>query len=60
MPSYEEMKRRDWIRESNKMSVQMTVVVSRVYLTQEINEAFSELEDGNEEALKVELQRQVR
>ena len=63
MPTYDEtssgMKRRDWIREANKISVQMTVVVSRVYFTSEIDDAFNELEDGNEDALKTELQKQV-
>ena len=59
MPTYEEMKRHHWIREVNKVSVQMTVVVTRVYFTSEVNDAFAELEDGNEEALKVELTRQV-
>ncbi|CAG9462750.1 unnamed protein product [Pedinophyceae sp. YPF-701] len=56
MPGYEEKKRKDWIFDH---SVQMTIVVSRVYFTQEVNEAFSELEDGNEDALKAEYQRQV-
>jgi len=59
MPSYEEMKRSQWIREATGHTVQMTIIVSRVYFTSEINEAFGELEDGNEDALKVELQRQT-
>lgn len=32
---------------------QNTVVVSRTFFTQEITQAFDELEDGNENALKV-------
>jgi hypothetical protein len=36
------------------------VVVSRTFFTQEVNEAFDELEEGNEEAIKTEYERQVR
>jgi dynein heavy chain len=35
-------------------------VVSRTFYTQEINEAFEELEEGNEDAMKNEFDRQVR
>ncbi|KAF6251999.1 flagellar outer dynein arm heavy chain beta [Scenedesmus sp. NREL 46B-D3] len=42
-----------------KYSAQNTVVVSRTFFTQEVNEAFDELEEGNEEALKTEYERQV-
>lgn len=56
MHGYEERPRKEWLFEP---SVQMTIVVSRVYFTQQINDAFSELEEGNEEALKNEYQRQV-
>jgi dynein heavy chain len=54
---YDELPRTSWIF---KYSAQNTVVVSRTFFTQEVNEAFDELEEGNEEALKTEYERQVR
>ena len=50
LPAYEEQPRTKWIFEN---SVQNTVVVSRAFFTAEVNAAFAELEDGNENALKV-------
>jgi dynein heavy chain, axonemal len=51
IPAYDNMKRStEWIYE---FSAQNTIVVSRTFFTQEVNEAFEELEDGNEDALKV-------
>jgi hypothetical protein len=51
------MPRTAWIF---KYSAQNTVTVSRTFFTQEVTEAFDELEEGNEEALKNEYERQVR
>lgn len=56
VPMYDEMPRTSWIF---KYSAQNTVVVSRTFFTQEVNEAFDELEEGNEDALKTEYERQV-
>ena len=39
--------------------MQNTIVVSRTFFTQECNEAFEELEEGNEDAMKIEFERQV-
>ena len=51
IPAYDTMKRStEWIYE---FSAQNTIVVSRTFFTQEVNEAFEELEEGNEDALKV-------
>ena len=50
IPTYYELPRTKWIFE---YSVQNTIMVSRTFFTQEINEAFEELEEGNEDALKV-------
>jgi hypothetical protein len=51
LPAYDMMKRStEWIYE---FSAQNTIVVSRTFFTQEVNEAFEELEEGNEDALKV-------
>ena len=50
MPAYAEKARTQWIFEN---SAQNTIVVSRAFFTQEVNEAFKELENGNEDALKV-------
>ena len=50
MPAYAEKARTQWIFEN---SAQNTVVVSRAFFTAEVNEAFMELENGNEDALKV-------
>lgn len=49
IPTYYELPRTKWIFE---YSVQNTIMVSRTFFTQEINEAFEELEEGNEDALK--------
>jgi hypothetical protein len=57
IPTYDEMPRTAWIF---KYSAQNTVTVSRTFFTQEVTEAFDELEEGNEEALKNEFERQVR
>eukprot|EP00955_Chlamydomonas_euryale_P098700 365162-Chlamydomonas_euryale.AAC.24 len=57
IPTYDEMPRTQWLY---KYSVQNTIVVSRTFFTQEVNEAFEELEEGNEDALKVEWDRQVQ
>jgi dynein heavy chain len=54
VPTYEEKPRAKWIFEN---SVQNTVVVSRTFFTQEVNEAFADLEDGNEDALRVRIYR---
>lgn len=54
--TYDEKPRKAWIFD---YSVQNTVIVSRTFYTQEINEAFDELEDGNEDALKGEYDKQV-
>lgn len=48
--SHEEKARAKWIMEN---SVQNTIVISRTYFTQAVNEAFEGLEEGNEDALKV-------
>ena len=51
------MPRTQWLY---KYSAQNTIVVSRTFYTQEINEAFEELEEGNEDAMKNEFDRQVQ
>jgi dynein heavy chain len=56
MPTYDEAPRTSWIL---RYSAQATVVVSRTFFTQEVADAFDELEDGNEDALKAEYERQV-
>ena len=56
LPVYEEKPRQKWILEN---STQMTVVITRVMFTQQMNEAFEQLEDGNTEVLKEEFDRQV-
>jgi hypothetical protein len=56
IPTYDEVPRTSWIL---RYSAQATVVVSRTFFTQEVNEAFEELEEGNEDALKAEYERQV-
>jgi hypothetical protein len=56
IPSYDEAPRTSWIL---RHSAQATVAVSRTFFTQEVNEAFDELEEGNEDALKAEYERQV-
>jgi len=50
MPAYAEKARTQWIFEN---SAQNTITVSRTFFTAEVNEAFMELENGNEDALKV-------
>jgi len=56
IPEYEEVPRKKWMFQN---SVQNTITVSRVFFTHEVNEAFEALEDGNDEALRDEWQRQV-
>jgi hypothetical protein len=48
--TYEEKPRTTWVFEP---SVQNMIVVSRLYFTADVNAAFDDLEDGNEDALKV-------
>ena len=48
--AYDETPRTQWIF---KFSAQNTIVVSRTFFTMEVNEAFEELEEGNEDAMKV-------
>ena len=55
MPAYEERPRTKWVFD---YSAQTTIIVSRTYFTQEVNDAFAELEGGNEDALKAVLERQ--
>lgn len=55
IPTYDEKPRTKWIFDN---SVQSTVTVSRLFFTHEVNEAFEELEDGNEDALKLVLEKQ--
>jgi dynein heavy chain len=55
MPAYEEKPRSKWIFD---YSAQTTILVSRTYFTQQVNDAFAELEGGNEDALKNLLERQ--
>lgn len=50
MRTYDEKPRGKWLFD---YSAQNTVVVSRTYFTADINSAFEELEEGNEDALKV-------
>lgn len=50
IPVYDEKPRIKWIFDN---SVQNTIVVSRTFFTQDVNTAFEELEEGNEDALKV-------
>lgn len=49
IPAYDEKPRVKWIFD---YSVQNTIMVSRTFFTQDVNEAFEELEEGNEDALK--------
>lgn len=51
IPAYDEKPRIKWIFD---YSVQNTIMVSRTFFTQDVNEAFEELEEGNEDALKVQ------
>lgn len=43
IPTYDEIPRTQWIY---KYSAQNTIVVSRTFFTQEVNDAFEELEEG--------------
>ncbi len=52
IPAYDEKPRTKWIFD---YSVQNTIMVSRTFFTQDVNEAFEELEEGNEDALKVRV-----
>ncbi|CAD7696266.1 unnamed protein product [Ostreobium quekettii] len=56
IPPYDEMPRTKWLF---NWSAQNTIVVTRTFFTQEVNEAFDELEEGNEDALKAEWDKQV-
>ena len=49
LPKYDEMPRQKWMFEQ---SAQNTITVSRMIFTQEINEAFDQLEEGNDNAIK--------
>lgn len=55
MPAYEEKPRSEWLFD---YSAQTVVLVSRTYFTQQVSDAFAELECGNEDALKNLLERQ--
>ncbi|KAK9843805.1 hypothetical protein WJX81_007069 [Elliptochloris bilobata] len=54
--AYDEKPRGKWLFDQ---SVQTTITTSRTFFTQEINGAFNDMEDGKEDALKVEYERQV-
>ena len=56
IPAYDEKPRTKWIFD---YSVQNTIMVSRTFFTQDVNEAFEELEEGNEDALKARSEAQV-
>ncbi|DBB00312.1 TPA: Dynein beta chain, flagellar outer arm [Trebouxia sp. C0004] len=56
IPAYDEKPRIKWIFD---YSVQNTIMVSRTFFTQDVNEAFEELEEGNEDALKGIFDKQV-
>ena len=56
LPKYDELPRTKWMLEG---SAQNTIVVTRVIFTQEINESFDQLEDGNDNAIKDCWQKQV-
>ena len=56
LPKYDEMPRQKWMFEQ---SAQNTITVSRMIFTQEINEAFDQLEEGNDGAIKDMWQKQV-
>jgi dynein heavy chain len=53
---YDEKPRAKWIFDQ---SAQNTVMVTRVFYTQEMNEAFDQLEEGNDNALKDFVVKQV-
>ena len=48
--TYDEKPRTKWIFDN---SAQNTIVVSRTFFTADINAAFDDMEEGNEDALKV-------
>ena len=50
--TYDEKPRGKWIFD---YSAQNTIVVSRTFFTADVNAAFEDLEEGNEDALKVPL-----
>eukprot|EP00232_Nephroselmis_pyriformis_P019075 CAMPEP_0182900652 /NCGR_PEP_ID=MMETSP0034_2-20130328/28990_1 /TAXON_ID=156128 /ORGANISM="Nephroselmis pyriformis, Strain CCMP717" /LENGTH=4527 /DNA_ID=CAMNT_0025034901 /DNA_START=131 /DNA_END=13711 /DNA_ORIENTATION=+ len=56
IPLYDEKPRTQWLF---LHSVQNTVMVSRVFFTQEMNESFEALEEGNDDALKEFYKKQV-
>jgi len=53
---YDEKPRAKWLFDQ---SAQNTVMVTRVFYTQEMNEAFEQLEEGNDNALKDFVQKQM-
>ena len=56
LPKYDELPRQKWMFEQ---SAQNTITVSRMIFTQEINEAFDQLEEGNDGAIKDMWQKQI-
>jgi dynein heavy chain len=56
LPLYDEKPRAKWIFDQ---SVQNTVVITRVAYTQEVNAAFDAMEEGNENAMKDVLAKQI-
>eukprot|EP00227_Mantoniella_beaufortii_P011774 CAMPEP_0197579874 /NCGR_PEP_ID=MMETSP1326-20131121/3768_1 /TAXON_ID=1155430 /ORGANISM="Genus nov. species nov., Strain RCC2288" /LENGTH=4505 /DNA_ID=CAMNT_0043143449 /DNA_START=243 /DNA_END=13760 /DNA_ORIENTATION=+ len=56
LPKYDEVPRTTWMF---GQSAQNTITVSRMIFTQEINEAFEQLEEGNDNAIKDMWQKQV-
>ena len=56
VPKYDQMPRTKWMFEQ---SAQNTITVSRLIFTQEVNEAFDRLEDGDDNAMKDLLQKQL-
>ena len=57
VPSYDEKPRTKWIFDN---SVQNTVVDSRTFFSQEVNAAFYEMEEGDEDALRVIIRSFIR
>ena len=57
LPKYDELPRTTWMFQQ---SAQNTITVSRMIFTQEINEAFEQLEEGNDNAIKDMWQKQAR
>jgi dynein heavy chain len=56
LPRYDEVPRVKWMFEQ---SAQNTITVSRMIFTQEINDAFDQLEEGNDGAIKDMWQKQI-